>query len=347
MSHEHGAASSRALPCIALLAATTLWACAAREPSHTFAGDWDAYVAAGSAARPGFEGWRRMGFAHFAGSDSGFAGSIRRRTGEPMLAVTRVAPEADSVLLSGADEQSLKGTWSGDSFTGVLLTAGKPAGRRIRLVRRAAPFVVEKQYELWPGAVSDSQYAVTEDTAVFMTTHDGARLVSYIARPVGNGPFGVVLQRTPYTRILHPAGRYWASRGYIFVAQHVRGRDVSDGKDFGDYDTDVRDGYDAVEWTARLPGANGRVGLIGHSDEGRLAWYAAVSAPPHLAAIAPSAATGDPWVVVPYAAMAFGPINVTWACLMRGRTMDANTADLDIGEAIRHLPLAALPERLG
>ena len=148
-------------------------------------------------------------------------------------------------------------------------------------MRRATPFVVEKNYPLWPGAVSDSQYAVTEDTAVFMKTRDGARLVSYIARPVGSGPFGVVLQRTPYTRILRPAGRYWASRGYIFVAQHVRGRDVSDGNDFGDYDTDVTDGFDAVEWAARLPGANGRVGLIGHSDEGRLAWYAAVSAPPH------------------------------------------------------------------
>ncbi|HMA24427.1 MAG TPA: CocE/NonD family hydrolase, partial [Gemmatimonadaceae bacterium] len=346
MSHEHRAAPSRALPCITLLAAITLWGCAARETSHTFAGDWDAYVAAGSAARPGFEGWRRMGFAHFAGSDSGFAGSIRRRTGELMLAVTRVAPEADSVLLSGVDDQSLKGTWSGDSFAGVLLAAGKPAGRRIRLVRRAAPFVVEKQYELWPGAVSDSQYAVTEDTAVFMTTRDGARLVSYIARPVGNGPFGVVLQRTPYTRILHPAGRYWASRGYIFVAQHVRGRDISDGKDFGDYDTDVRDGYDAVEWAAKLPGANGRVGLIGHSDEGRLSWYAAVSAPPHLAAIAPSAASGDPWRIVPYEDMVFSPINVAWACLMRARTLQ-NINDLDIGSALTHLPLSDLPQRLG
>ena len=132
---------------------------------------------------------------------------------------------------------------------------------------------------------------MTEDTLVFMKTRDGAKLASYVARPVGKGPFGVVLQRTPYTRILHPAGRFWASHGYIFVAQHVRGRDVSDGKDFGDYDTDVRDGYDAVEWAAKLPGANGRVGLIGHSDEGRLAWYAAVSAPPHLAAFAPSAAS--------------------------------------------------------
>jgi uncharacterized protein len=287
-----------------------------------------------------------MGFAHFAGRDSGFAGSIRRRTGEPMLAVTTVGGEHDSVVLNGENNQSLKGTWSGDTLTGVVLAGGKPSGRRIRLVRRSSPFTVEKQYELWPGAVSDSQYAITEDTAVFMKTRDGARLVSYIARPVGNGPFGVVLQRTPYTRILHPAGRYWASRGYIFVAQHVRGRDISDGKDFGDYDTDVNDGYDAVEWAAKLPGANGKVGLIGHSDEGRLAWYAAVGAPPHLAAIAPSAATGDPWRIVPYEDMVFSPINVAWACLMRARTLQSIN-DLDIGAALTHLPLSDLPRQLG
>jgi hypothetical protein len=86
--------------------------------------------------------------------------------------------------------------------------------------------------------------------------------------------------------------------------------------------------------------------MIGHSDEGRLAWYAAVSAPPHLAAIAPSAATGDPWRISPYEEMVFSPVNVSWACLMRSRTMQ-DIADLDIGPALAHLPLADLPERLG
>ncbi len=305
-------------------------------------GDWDAYLASGSSPRPGFEGWRRMAFAHFA-SDTG---TIVRRAGDPLLSDAHVAEKADSLLLTGARNQSIAAAWHGDTVVGVMMSNGKPSGRRIRLVRRSTPFTIEKNYALWPGAVSDSQYAVTEDTLVFMKTRDGARLASYIARPVGPGPFGVVLQRTPYTRILHPAGRFWASHGYIFVAQHVRGRDVSDGKDFGDYDTDVRDGYDAVEWAAKLPGANGKVGLIGHSDEGRLAWYAAVSAPPHLAAIAPSAASGDPWRIVPYEDMVFSPINVDWACLMRARTLQ-NTSELDIGEAITHLPLTTLPQRLG
>lgn len=341
----------RALAVTLSLAAAAA-ACATRVPAGgrggapSLAGDWDAYLASGSSARPGFEGWRRLGFAHFAAGDSGMAGAIRRRTGEPILEAARVVARGDSVVLTGTGGRALAAAWHGDTLAGVVLEGGRPAGRRVRLVRRTTPFAVERFHPLWPGAVSDSQYAVTEDTLVFMRTRDGARLASYVARPVGAGPFGVVLQRTPYTRILPAAGRYWAARGYIFVAQHVRGRDVSDGADFGDYDTDVPDGYDAVEWAARLPGANGRVGMIGHSDEGRLAWYAAVSAPPHLAAIAPSAATGDPWRIVPYEDMVFSPINVAWACLMRARTLQ-DIGDLDIGAALAHLPLSDLPQRLG
>ncbi len=333
------------LPALSALALLAVSSCT-RPSSPSLAGDWDAYVALGSTPLPGFEGWRRMGFAHFASDAGGITGSIRRRTGEPMLDLARADVRGDSVFIRGARNQTLAATWHGDTLSGLMLAGGQPSGRRYRLVRRATPFVAEQSYLLWPGAVSDSQYAVTEDTLVFMKTRDGAKLASYIARPVGQGPFGVVMQRTPYTRILHPAGRFWASHGYIFVAQHVRGRDVSDGTNFGDYDTDVRDGYDAVEWAAKLPGANGRVGLIGHSDEGRLAWYAAVSAPPHLAAFAPSAASGDPWRIVPYEDMVFSPINVDWACLMRARALQS-TADLDIGSALTHLPLLDLPQRLG
>ena len=41
-----------------------------------------------------------MGFAHFAGADSGFAGVIRRRTGEPMVTVTNVATNRQRVTVS-------------------------------------------------------------------------------------------------------------------------------------------------------------------------------------------------------------------------------------------------------
>lgn len=315
------------------------------------AGDWDVYFAEGATPHAGYEGWRRTAFAHFASRDSGYAGVIETRTGAPILSVRRTELKGDSVVLigvGGGTPATLSVSWHGDTLVGVPAIGNTPASSRVRFIRRSTPFVVEKPYSPWPGPVSDSQYAVTEDTLVYMKTRDGARLANYVARPVGAGPFGVVLLRTPYERVNHTAGEYWASHGYIFVVQSVRDRDLSDGDldAFGDYDTDVRDGYDAVEWAARLTGSNGRVGLIGHSDEGRLAWYAAVSTPPHLAAIAPSAATGDPWRIAPYENMVFSPINVAWTCLMRSRTLD-DIADLDVGPALMHLPVSDLPQQLG
>src|ERR1041384_6568042 len=329
--------------------------CAAAAPTptrhapRTLAGDFDVYIALSATPKFGFEGWRRMGFAHFAGPDSGNVGFLRRRPGEPILIARTVTTTGDSVLLTQDTTALIRAAWHGDTLAGLLFVNGTVVDRRFRLVRRSTPGAVERDYQVWNIPASDSQYAVTEDTLVMMPTRDGAHLATYIARPVGAGPFGVVMQRSPYRRINHAAGVWWGSRGYIYVGQHVRGREQSSGdvRDFGNYDHDIQDGYDAVEWAAKLPGANGKVGMIGHSDEGRLVWYAAVSNPPHLAAISPTAATPDPWVVVPYAYMAFGPINVDWACLMRGRTMDPNTAELDIGEAITHLPLATLPQRLG
>ncbi len=334
---------------LVLVVALATGAGLAHRRAGNLAGEWDVYIALSARPHYGFEGWRRMGFAHFAGSDSANAGFLRRRTGQSMLNVTQVSAWGDSIFLAQDANVILRAAWHGDTLEGVQYTNGRPLDRRYRLVHRATPGAVEPTYQVWKTPASDSLYATVVDTTSLMPARDGVKLETYIVRPVGPGPFGVVMQRSPYRASNPGPGRWWASHGYIFVGQLVRERGKSSGDiaEFGDYSHDIQDGYDAVEWAARLPGANGKVGLIGHSDEGRLAWFAAVSAPPHLAAIAPSAATSDPWRIVPYAAMAFGPINVDWVCLMRGRNMANNTAELDIGEAITHLPLATLPQRLG
>ncbi|HMJ59021.1 MAG TPA: CocE/NonD family hydrolase, partial [Gemmatimonadales bacterium] len=198
----------------------------APRSSASLAGDWDVYVALSATPKFGFEGWRRMGFAHFAGVDSGFVGFLRRRTGEPMLLANQVAINGDSVILTQNDRVLMRAALlgRGDTLAGLQYVDGRVLGRRFRLVRRSTPFVVEHDIQVWNIPASDSQYAVTEDTLVLMPTRDGAHLATYIARPVGDGPFGVVMQRTPYRRILHGPGRWWASRGYIFIGQHVRGR---------------------------------------------------------------------------------------------------------------------------
>ncbi|HEX3927047.1 MAG TPA: CocE/NonD family hydrolase [Gemmatimonadales bacterium] len=346
LTSRAGVARCLVLGLATALAATSL---APHRRATNLAGEWDVYIALSAQPHYGFEGWRRMGFAHFAGSDSANVGWLKRRTGQSMLNVTKVTTSADSVFLTQSATVVLRAAWHGDTLVGVQFNNDRPADRRYRLVRRATPGVVETDHQVWTMPASDSQYATVLDTTTLMTARDGVKLETYIVRPVGPGPFGVVMQRSPYRASNPGPGRWWAQRGYIFVGQLVRerGKSTGDLAGFGDYSKDMQDGYDAVEWAAKLPGANGKVGLIGHSDEGRLAWFAAVSAPPHLAAIAPSAATSDPWRIVPYAAMAFGPINVDWVCLMRGRNMATNTAELDIGEAITHLPLSTLPQRLG
>ena len=92
--------------CVALLAVLAA-ACGARGGPRALTGDWDAYLALGSTPHAGFEGWRRMGFAHFMGSSAGMTGSIIRRTGETIVRITGVVARGDSVFVSGADDRAI------------------------------------------------------------------------------------------------------------------------------------------------------------------------------------------------------------------------------------------------
>ena len=104
---------------------------------------------------------------------------------------------------------------------------------------------------------------------------DGVELSADIWLPLEEGRYPLILMRTPYlkTRALleNPQfGRYFASRGYVWAVQDVRGRGDSDGE-FGFYPADRPDGYDTIEWLARQPWSNGDVGMMGVSYLGRSA----------------------------------------------------------------------------
>ena len=83
----------------------------------------------------------------------------------------------------------------------------------------------------------------------------------------------------------HPA--WFAAQGYVVVSQDCRGRYASEG-DFYPYANELTDGYDSVEWAARLPGSDGQVGMMGFSYVGATQLLAAVMAPPSLASITPA-----------------------------------------------------------
>jgi putative CocE/NonD family hydrolase len=128
---------------------------------------------------------------------------------------------------------------------------------------------------------------VERDVAVPM--RDGVVLRADVYRPAGEGPgpFPVLVLRTPYGKQgSHPESH--AKAGYIVVCQDTRGRYASGGtfESFVRAAThDAEDGFDTVEWAARLHGSTGKVGTFGASYNAFLQWRLARLRPPSLVAM--------------------------------------------------------------
>jgi uncharacterized protein len=127
---------------------------------------------------------------------------------------------------------------------------------------------------------------------------DGTVLRATVYRPAAVGPWPTLVTRTPYGKDL-PGVAAWldpvraAAAGFLVVVQDVRGRFASGGE-WEPFAHESADGFDTVEWAARLPGSNGRVGMFGVSYWGNTQWLAAIAQPPSLCAIAPGLTWSDP-----------------------------------------------------
>lgn len=124
--------------------------------------------------------------------------------------------------------------------------------------------------------------------AQMIPMRDGVKLATDVYLPTeGKGPWPVILTRTPYNKMSAlGAGRptFWTSKGYAVVVQDCRGRFASEGK-YTPFMDDHFDGYDTVEWVAKQPWSNGKVGMTGVSAMGITANQASITAPPHLTAM--------------------------------------------------------------
>jgi predicted acyl esterase len=131
--------------------------------------------------------------------------------------------------------------------------------------------------------------AAQENKKTEMTPmRDGVRLATDVYLPEGQGPWPVVLERTPYNRKQQAAKvKPYLTNGYAMVIQDWRGQFDSEGKFTVDVLTGTRgqeDGYDTVEWIARQPWSNGKVGVMGGSGPGIAAKQTVAGNPPHLLA---------------------------------------------------------------
>ena len=129
---------------------------------------------------------------------------------------------------------------------------------------------------------------------------DGIKIYAKAWHPVGEGPFPVVINYDPYRSSdfrTMARGNYFhflARHGYVFIHLGVLGTDGSEGSVTDEYPLqEQEDGYDAVEWVAKQPWCNGKVGMMGTSYAGFTAIQVAMHRPPHLKAIIPLYATDD------------------------------------------------------
>ena len=173
---------------------------------------------------------------------------------------------------------------------GIALTWGLLAGRiGSRLVRQifCVGLVAITLFQCFSSQFT-RQRELTFERDVPVKMRDGVTLRADICRPVADGKFPVLLTRTPYDKNETLTFCQEAvARGYVVVAQDVRGRFASEGEWYP-FKYESQDGYDTVEWAAGLPFSNGKVGMFGGSYVGATQYLAAIAHPPHLVGICPN-----------------------------------------------------------
>jgi len=200
---------------------------------------------------------------------------------------------------------------------------------------------------------------------VTVPMRDGTLLRADVFRPEPEGRYPVLLMRTPYGKSTAQIAYGWlqpirpASDGYVVVVQDVRGRFESDGR-FYPFHQEVDDGFDTVEWCARQPWSNGRVGMYGYSYLGATQWLAAASQAPNLQAIVPGQTASDYYDGWTYQGGAFElGFNLAWTATLlalpevprigleaeetRRLLAGLQGVVFDHWPALRHLPIRDLP----
>ncbi len=192
-------------------------------------------------------------------------------------------------------------------------------------------------------AAENHEVTVQRNEATKM--RDGVTLRADIYRPKTEGKFPVLLVRTPYDKRNETNfGLRGAARGFVVIAQDVRGRFESEGEWYT-FVHESQDGYDTVEWAAALPYSNGKVGMFGGSYVGATQFLAALAKPPHLAGICPNVTASnyhDGWT---YQGGAFEQwFNESWASGLAENTMRRRAEQkYDALGGISVLPLISYP----
>jgi uncharacterized protein len=141
--------------------------------------------------------------------------------------------------------------------------------------QRGGPLTPEQTAARW-AAENELQSIAVVDRKVMVPMRDGVRLATDVYRPKQvTGTVPAIWVRTPYNfnswDVANSVPRDMSAaltavkRGYAYIEQNERGRFFSEGN----YDilgAPTTDGYDMLDWIAKQPWSNGKVGTVGCSS---------------------------------------------------------------------------------
>jgi hypothetical protein len=163
-------------------------------------------------------------------------------------------------------------------------------------------------------AAHAGRHRMKVENEIYLTMRDGVRLAARVYRPDSPGRFPTLIAAAPYMydtddlphsklflwREIGPVEWYVEEQGYAYVRVDVRGSGKSEGV-YGLLDKAEQDDYyEMIEWAARQPWSNGRVGGIGQSYYAWSQWWMGIMNPPSLKCIAPYDGSVDPYREVVY-----------------------------------------------
>lgn len=168
--------------------------------------------------------------------------------------------------------------------------------------------------------------------------HDGVHLAANIYRPSASGRLPTILVRTPYGKgtDITPNYQAFVDRGYAVVVEDVRGKYESEGE-FRPLVQEPADGNDTLNWIARQPWSDGKIGMIGGSYLGIAQWKVALLNNPHLKAIFPVVAGYDDYRDRFYSTG--GAMKLGQRLLWMSENMRAPEFRPDFAKFVLHLPL--------
>jgi hypothetical protein len=191
---------------------------------------------------------------------------------------------------------------------------------------------------LCAGALSAAPDAISTILDVAVPMRDGVRLSANVFRPEAPGRYPTILVRTPYGKgsAIPPNYAPFVERGYAVAIQDVRGRYRSEGV-FRPLEQEPADGGDTLDWIARQPWSDGKIGMLGGSYLGIVQWKVAVLNNPHLKAIFPSVSGCDDYLDRFYSPG--GAMKLGQRLLWMSENLRAPRFHPDFAKFVLHLPL--------